>query len=115
MPLDATGFAITETQLDRDLAVLRAARDGIARPGGWCQHSYTDGRAHCAVGWIAEALGLRWHNRLTRKFSERIFLPILPTSCLRLQDYNDAASEQMEIAYLFDRAIARLEAQRTDT
>jgi len=33
MPLDATGYLEPQTQTDRDLAVLRAAREGIATPG----------------------------------------------------------------------------------
>lgn len=108
MPLDATGYLNPRT--DRDLAVLRTAREGIARPGGWCQGAYTQGSAHCAVGWLAEALGQHRVYQTTKFFAHRVFKPLLPTSCDDLIDYNDTSNEQFEIVYMFDRAIARLEA-----
>jgi hypothetical protein len=109
MPFDDAGYR--KTQTERDLAVLRAAREGIARPGGWCQGVYTKGEAHCALGWLAEAMGQHRVYQSTKLFADRMFGPLLPPLYDDLIAFNDTPPiDQSEIVYMFDRAIARLEA-----
>jgi hypothetical protein len=47
MPFDSFSFTVVD-----DLAVLRAARRNIAKPGKWANGEGNDGEA-CIVGWIA--------------------------------------------------------------
>lgn len=100
-------------QIERDIAILRRARDGIASPGGWCQGDYTKGVAHCALGWICVAMDHDHVYQATLVFARRVFDPILPPPIFqednRLVCANDSATSQQEMAYLFDGVIARLE------
>lgn len=97
MPFDA-GFL---TNKELDLAILRAARDGISKPGGWCQHCPADGHgAHCALGWIQHIGGghraVRWLQEALPPRHQEWGVPC----------YNDSRwRTQRQMVRLFDRAI----------
>jgi hypothetical protein len=114
MPRDGT-YLPPETQTDRDLAVLRAAREGIARPGGWCQGEMDKDDAHCAVGWLIHVSTDSLSQRAVDELIERTIHPAIPLSFRRTQGgamtYNDTRRNQSTIVRWFDRAIARLESK----
>lgn len=120
MPLDATGFPIT--QRDCYLAILHTARDGIAQPNGWCQNTYQHGSSRCAAGWIAVASGHPDFDTMV-KLSRLLLRPSLPLrwrifgylfNINGVGPYNDVWwRRQTTMIRLFDRAIRKME--RTPT
>lgn len=112
MPRDGS-YLPQETQTDRDLAVLRAAREEIARPGGWCKGEYHNiWGGHCAVGAIEVALGMR-SLKAAKEIATRLLVPALPYSSTTVAGFNDWSFRLKEdVLALYDRAIARVEKQR---
>lgn len=112
MPFDNTNFETTENAIDRDLRILRAAREGISKPGGWCQGSFHEGDAHCAVGWIMHVTDNEPDTCMTDVLERAIF-PMLPKYAHgSLMIFNDLAIRQATVTKFFDRAIARLEQEK---
>jgi hypothetical protein len=111
MPFDGTNF---ETRIDRDVKILKAAREGIAQPGGWCQGSLMGNhrgplRPRCAEAWLAHAGEYQRMDDLELA-SDRLLAPALPwryrRTDSRVSTYNDARSRtQKQMVALFDRAI----------
>lgn len=122
MPFDATPI----DDLLQDVALLRMARKGIAKPGGWCTGVLNDGRAHCAVGWLivasrkADGAALARASELAVKYlypelpavyhMERRFgsMPDILRKTRAITSFNDKGRQADAVA-LFDRAIAKLE------
>jgi hypothetical protein len=116
MPFDNTTYPETETRTERDLRILRAAREGISKPGGWCQGKLSRSRnRHCAAGWIAEArrsLGYSHGSDNVLMTAQMLLGPDLPGGCAAtVTVFNDTRS-QYDVVSLFDKAIARLERER---
>jgi hypothetical protein len=112
MPFDNTNY---ETQIDRDLRILRAAREGISKPGGWCKRVATEGLAHCIIGWVDISGGLGCVE--TNRLANRVLVPALPLryrqTGFNIVEFNDGYNrKQADVVALFDRAIARLEHER---
>ena len=111
MPFDSSPLEAPLAEIERDLAILRRAREGIAQPGGWCQGFGTKGSAHCVMGWVSVAseFGVCQSNG----FADRVLVPELPPRWARgfnIVEFNDCRGrKQAEVVALFDRAIARLE------
>jgi hypothetical protein len=115
MPFDGTNF---ERRVDRDVAILKSARAGIAQPGGWCQGGLLRSRrgeltSRCAKGWLAHAGGYKRADDLELA-SDRLLAPALPLLCRlidsRVSVYNDAPRRtQKQMVALFDRAIRLVE------
>jgi hypothetical protein len=117
--LPEPGFA---TEQDYDLHVLRLAVRHIQRPYGWCRGRMDGpGDSHCAVGWLVYlTAGEPWEmdgnwQRIVRQH----LVPCLPfmmrwrpaTPQERVFAFNDIRGKKAVIR-LFERAIARIEAQR---
>ena len=112
MPFDNTNYPEVESQIDRDLRILRAAREGISKPGGWCRqltHPFLTNR-HCAVGWIGAAVGSFEDETLA--YAQSLLELDLPKPYKVVTTYNDNIMKQSTVVRLFDRAIARLERER---
>jgi hypothetical protein len=113
MPFDNTTYPETETRTERDLRILRAAREGISKPGGWCRHMVTipgELARHCAVGWIGAAVGSFEDETLA--YAQSLLERDLPKPYKVVTTYNDNIVNQSTVVRLFDRAIARLERER---
>jgi hypothetical protein len=115
MPFDGTDFA--------DAAILRTARDGIAVRERWTQGRLSvtqvlGGRAHCAMGWIAEAGASSAADN--ERIMTRYLFPELPWHRrmglgwppMAVVEFNDAPwRRHATVVRLFDRALARLNPQ----
>src|ERR1700723_483080 len=120
MPFDGTNF---ERRGDRDVAILKVGRGGIAQPGGWCQGAMVCNpggplERRCAQGWLAHVGGYERADDLELA-SDRLLAPALPWRYRlidsRVSIYNDAPRRtQKQMVALFDRAI-RLAEKRART
>jgi hypothetical protein len=110
MPFDNTNF---ESELDHDLRILRAALEGISKPGGWCQRMFNKGAAHCSVGWVLHAAGLGPSPSAVR-FALKLLEPCLPDKHKNdgLIIWQDYYAKKDDVVTLFSRTIARLERER---
>lgn len=114
MPLDGTDIA-------SDVAILLAARDGIADPERWCQCVLDVGEAHCVMGWLCVVApvnvieltsrhlfpALPWHRRQMAG-ADAFTVTGRAMAVVRFQD--TFWRRHAAVVALFDRAIARLEA-----
>lgn len=121
MPLDGTSFVCDITL--KDLAVLRSARQYIARPDGWCQIFLTDGNRRCAMGALGDALREARMPGPTSmaEFSAKMLVPVLerpeqwiyPGMSHRgwaVSHFNDdRRTKKADVLALFDRGIQRAE------
>jgi hypothetical protein len=109
MPFDGTNF---ERRVDRDIAILKAAREGIAQPGGWHQGCLIGNhrapvQPRCADGWLAYAGQFKRMEELFLT-SSRLLGPALPWLWRHhaVPEYNDRPGRtQKQMVALFDRAI----------
>lgn len=106
------------TDRERDLDILRKAREGIGDESRWCRMAYGYGEAHCAIGWVAKAMEekhpkLQWPaaTDAAETFAHEFLAPCIPTRspARTVGCYNDTHSHR-SVVKLFDRAIKRLEA-----
>lgn len=115
MPFDATNFGDDRNR--RDLAILRAARAELVKPGNWAKGTFENDGARCAVGWVAWAQ-VRFEVFGFEAAAELLFdhLPPWwrhnPDHCDAVTNYNDwPLRARSTIVRLFDRAIAAREAE----
>ncbi len=80
--------------------VLRAARAKIEKPENWCQGSFRNGHAYCALGAVRESSYGVIRYIEACDVLERLAGPI--------PKYNDSHTHA-EVLSLFDRAIATAE------
>lgn len=113
MPFDGTVYEQTEVEMD--LATLRTARKGIARPGGWRQGGFGEGESRCMAGWL---WGARIPSRSDLDRLQGMIYRELPwwakdhSALGSIAAYNDSWwRRQKDVVRLFDRAIIRLEAR----
>lgn len=98
---------------DADVAMLRAARDGLVKRGGWRQSKlgWAGEPSHCAIGWLLEAAD--WNRKevgrlvadyLLRALSERAQCDV--DGLWAIVRFNDAPNrKKAEVVRLFDDAI----------
>ncbi len=111
MPFDGKGFKIDLTRIEtKDLAILREARDEIAKPRAWCSGSVERQRkngqvSRCIMGW------LMWiDNSRANQIAQEYLGPIV-SKRIGIGDvvsYNDT-HRKPNILSLFNEAIANLE------
>jgi hypothetical protein len=108
---------------DHDLAILTEARDRIADPQTWIQHTFKKGDRHCLVGALSLACGSRDFyvpNKTERRLAQRLVeqlpskMPFwakigLAPARSRLMAFNDDhRTSHNDVVALFDRTIGCL-------
>ena len=108
MPFDCTPV---ETRAQRDLRILRLARQAIARRGGWHRGGLGEpGVSMCAIGWLHH-IGWEVGDRDYEGLARRLLWPALPlrwrfTDHWALAQFNDAPwRRKQRVVRLYDKAI----------
>ena len=111
MPFDGRNFVVSPAK-QRDLAILRTARDALARPGNWIQGTLHYDGARCAVGWLIAAAGEGPVKASYNPLIAKLLQPALPrgyrsnSPTFGVGRFNDVPwRRKRRIVQLFDDAI----------